>query len=102
LLLAQGQIERAQALVESLPATWRWLQWAGDLAAQAGNHRRATERYASALDLLDRQFDTTAPGSAAAIKALSLLAPSVSASRATSNGPGPITAQPKRSSRTTQ
>lgn len=74
LLLKRGQIDRARALVGGLPATWRWLQWAGDLAEQAGDPAAAAGRYSAALNQLDAQFSLSANASAAAIKARLLLA----------------------------
>lgn len=74
LLLKRGEVDRARALIDSRPPTWRWLQWAGDLSAQAGDHAAAVEGYSAALEQLNAQFDLSANASAAAIKARLLLA----------------------------
>jgi tetratricopeptide (TPR) repeat protein len=74
LLLAQNRLAEARTLVESQPQTWRWMQWAGDLAARDGDHAAAVERYDSALSQLDSRFDLSADQAARAIKARLLLA----------------------------
>lgn len=47
-----GQISKARQLVESLPRTWRWSQWSGDLAAADQDFAVAVSHYAAALSTL--------------------------------------------------
>ena len=74
LLHANGEIEAAQDLVAAMPRTWRWLQWAGDLAAAAGDDMTATARYGLALAGVEAQFDMTYDGHGQVLKARLLLA----------------------------
>ncbi len=53
-----GQAEQAQALLDRLPKSWRWLQSAGDLAQRQGNRTRAAELYTAALADLMAKMDT--------------------------------------------
>lgn len=50
LLAAQGRIAEARALAEQLPPTWRWRQWAGDMAAKMGDDSAAVEHYTQAIN----------------------------------------------------
>lgn len=60
LLRAQGEITRARVLAEQMragqPDSWRWMQWAGDLAVDAGDDLAAIAAYSSALETLDARY----------------------------------------------
>jgi tetratricopeptide (TPR) repeat protein len=58
LLVAQGNIPAARALVAELPKTWRWLQWAGDLALRAGDAQAAVDDYSQAI----QHFESVSAG----------------------------------------
>lgn len=73
LLLALGEIQAARQIAAQQPHTWRWLQWLGDLAAQAEDHSEAASHYSSALQQLESHFDIASGGHAAALKARLLL-----------------------------
>ncbi|MBL8117573.1 MAG: hypothetical protein JNJ78_08610 [Anaerolineae bacterium] len=53
-----GQIEEARRLVDEQPATWRWLQIAGELAERAGDGEAAYQRYSEAVSAIERRLDT--------------------------------------------
>ena len=53
-----GELSQAQALIATLPETWRWLQLAGDLAQKANQSERAIELYNKAVVLLEDKMDT--------------------------------------------
>lgn len=57
LLMRAEKIDLALNLVHTLPRTWRWLQWEGDLLVMAGKDMMATARYGLALAQLDQSFD---------------------------------------------
>jgi tetratricopeptide (TPR) repeat protein len=59
LLRASGRLDQAWALVTALPRSWRWLAWAGELAAQEGDDAGAVEQYSAALDHLAEAFGPT-------------------------------------------
>ncbi|GAB4513644.1 MAG: hypothetical protein OHK0046_14620 [Anaerolineae bacterium] len=62
-----GEIPSARQFVaEQLaqqPESWRWLQWAGDLAVEAGEDAAAAIHYTTALTVLEARYpiDTTHP-----------------------------------------
>ncbi|MBI5671014.1 MAG: tetratricopeptide repeat protein [Chloroflexi bacterium] len=58
LLLRSGQHDEARALLDTLPRTWRWLERAGDLAAEDGDPAGAAQAFTAALDHLRGQMDT--------------------------------------------
>ena len=74
LLLQQKQFIEVQALIDEMPNTWRWRQWAGDAAVQSGEDESAVSYYSEALTLLAQHFDLSADRNAAAIQARLLLA----------------------------
>jgi tetratricopeptide (TPR) repeat protein len=74
LLLQLRRYQEAQALIDQMPKTWRWQQWAGDTAAQSGEDTRAVTHYGEALAMLSQHFDLNADRHAAAIQARLLLA----------------------------
>jgi tetratricopeptide (TPR) repeat protein len=53
LLLAQGKLEDAAALLSQLPTTWRWQQWRGDVAAVRMDWQAAHKNYQTALVSLE-------------------------------------------------
>ena len=53
-----GEIDKAQAVIATLPQTWRWLQLAGDLAQKVHQSETAIEHYTQALRLLEQKMDT--------------------------------------------
>ncbi len=53
-----GELDKAQALIATLPQTWRWLQLAGDLAQKAHQPELAIEHYNKAMVLLEDKLDT--------------------------------------------
>jgi len=53
-----GELDKAQALITTLPQTWRWLQLAGDLAQKAHQPELAIEHYNRATVLLEDKMDT--------------------------------------------
>lgn len=63
LLRGQGQIaparEIAAGLVNRQPQDWRWAQWAGDLAADAGDDTTAVTFYDAALTTLQSRHAIT-------------------------------------------
>jgi len=54
LLLTQGKLEDAAALLGTLPQTWRWQQWRGDVAAARSDWQGARAQYQAALDALEQ------------------------------------------------
>ncbi len=72
LLMLAGKRRRAQALLDRLPRTWRWLTWAGELATESARDADAIAIYTEALADLERSLDTSDPF-AANIKAQFLL-----------------------------
>lgn len=72
LLTLAGKHRRAENLLARLPRTWRWLMWAGELAAESARDAEAIAIYSEALADLDATLDTSAPF-AANIKAQLLL-----------------------------
>ncbi|MBI1280854.1 MAG: hypothetical protein GC179_22210 [Anaerolineaceae bacterium] len=54
----EGELDKAQALIETLPQTWRWLQLAGDVAHKAHQSVLAIEHYSQAITLLKQKMDT--------------------------------------------
>ncbi|MBC7811210.1 MAG: tetratricopeptide repeat protein [Burkholderiales bacterium] len=74
ILVALGRVDDARTLAESMPRTWRWLRWRGDLAAQAGDHTAAVEQHGEALDGLNAALETMETAFTSNIKAQILLA----------------------------
>ncbi len=74
LLAAQGKTVAALELVRTQPRSWRWLQWEGDLLVMEGDGEPATERYGTALDLLEERRHLMDERHAAAMRARLLLA----------------------------
>lgn len=68
LLLLNNKRAEARTLLDSLPAQWRWLERAGDLAAEDGDHAAAVNQYTAALDHLSSQMDTDSSGIGANLK----------------------------------
>jgi hypothetical protein len=64
-----GEYAAARTLLESLPRTWRWLEWAGDLARDAGDPL-AAQHYTAALAHLETRMDTANDPLAANLKAV--------------------------------
>lgn len=60
LLLLNARRAEARRLLDALPPTWRWLERAGDLAAEDGDHMAAVKHFTAALDDLRRKIDTEA------------------------------------------
>ncbi|MCC6614843.1 MAG: hypothetical protein IT320_15285 [Anaerolineae bacterium] len=58
LLLTRGDTHSALELARKQPKTWRWMQWMGDIAAQAGDYGLAARSYSDSLTMLT---DTTTP-----------------------------------------
>ncbi|MFN8374107.1 MAG: tetratricopeptide repeat protein [Anaerolineae bacterium] len=54
LLLTQGKLDDAAALLASLPQTWRWQQWRGDVAAARAEWQTARAEYEAALEALEQ------------------------------------------------
>jgi tetratricopeptide (TPR) repeat protein len=56
-----GKISEALEIVNKLLADqaddWRWLQWAGDLSVDAGDHDGAIKHYSTALDAIKSKHD---------------------------------------------
>lgn len=72
-----GDFAAARRLLEALPRTWRWLEWAGDLARETGDPAAAAQHYAAALAHLETRMDTindALAGSLRAVIALKLAA----------------------------
>jgi tetratricopeptide (TPR) repeat protein len=83
LLQNLGAIDRARELVAvqgQQRESWRWWQWAGDLAAEAGDDPAAAGHYTAALTMLRERHDVqpanihTQPDTAAVLYARLLLA----------------------------
>jgi tetratricopeptide (TPR) repeat protein len=53
-----SELGKAQALIATLPQTWRWLQLAGDLAQKAQQFDAAIEDYNKAAALIESKMDT--------------------------------------------
>ncbi len=51
----QQDWQSARDVVAQMPHSWRWQQWAGDLAVNAGDFPAAAEHYEQALALLEQQ-----------------------------------------------
>ncbi len=68
LLLLTGDRRAAYDLLTALPASWRWLERAGDLARDDNNHAAAVNAYTAALEHLDERMDTGGSAFAAALK----------------------------------
>jgi tetratricopeptide (TPR) repeat protein len=56
LLLTRGDTSSALELARKQPKTWRWMQWMGDIAAQAAEYNSAARYYSESLTML---ADTT-------------------------------------------
>ncbi|HEX2907395.1 MAG TPA: hypothetical protein VHO69_11075 [Phototrophicaceae bacterium] len=69
LLLLNEDRSRARDVLAALPPTWRWLERAGDLAADAGAFPAALENYTAALDHLAQKMDTQSDPFAVNLKA---------------------------------
>ncbi|MBL8162785.1 MAG: hypothetical protein JNJ61_12430 [Anaerolineae bacterium] len=65
-----GDSATARCLLETLPRTWRWLEWSGDLARDAGDPAAAAQHYAAALAHLETRMDTINDALAANLKAV--------------------------------
>lgn len=52
LLLTRGDTDKALELAQKQPRTWRWMQWMGDIAAQANDNPGAARYYSAAISLL--------------------------------------------------
>ena len=74
LLQASGNLAEARAIADRLPRSWRWLQWSGDLAAQAGDTGAALSHYNAAIDGLSAVLAVDAGDWGGPIKARLLLA----------------------------
>jgi tetratricopeptide (TPR) repeat protein len=74
LLQAQGKYTEALRRLETVPQSWRWQQWRGDLAAQAGQFDQSTAAYTDALTLLDEHTQGMTLAWAASLRARLLLA----------------------------
>lgn len=61
LLMQARDDEAARALLETLPRSWRWLSWAGDVAVERGLDDEALDAYSDALADLERRLDTAEP-----------------------------------------
>jgi tetratricopeptide (TPR) repeat protein len=60
LLRGQGEITRARALLADRLESWRWQQWAGDLAVDEEDFTAAIRHYNTALRAVGVRFDLTA------------------------------------------
>jgi tetratricopeptide (TPR) repeat protein len=69
LLMHNRDYAGAQTLLATLPRTWRWLIWAGDVAMEYTTSAEAVACYTEALADLDRQFDVASNPFAANIQA---------------------------------
>lgn len=69
LLYALDEREAARGLLRTLPRTWRWLRWSGDMSEPDA----AVSDYTDALGDLERQMDTENDAFAANTKAQLLL-----------------------------
>jgi tetratricopeptide (TPR) repeat protein len=58
--------EIAEARLAQQPESWRWLQWAGDLARDAGEHLTAITRYTDALRAIESNHQNLSANSAIA------------------------------------
>lgn len=74
LLRMNGELPKALQHLQTMPHTWRWLQWTGDIAAEAGELQTAVAAYAQALSLLEAHDETLSPDWSAPLKARLLLA----------------------------
>jgi tetratricopeptide (TPR) repeat protein len=74
LLRLNGELPKALQYLQRMPKTWRWLQWTGDIAGEAGEWEMAITAYTEALSLLDAHDETLSPKWAAPLKARLLLA----------------------------
>lgn len=72
LLALAGNRRAAERLLATLPRTWRWLTWAGELAVESARDMEAIDIYTEALADLKRSLDTSDPF-AANLKAQLLL-----------------------------
>jgi tetratricopeptide (TPR) repeat protein len=54
LLMTQGKLDEAAAMLETLPDTWRWQQWHGDVAAAREDWQSARESYQAALGSVEQ------------------------------------------------
>jgi tetratricopeptide (TPR) repeat protein len=72
LLTLAGDHANAERVLATLPRTWRWLLWAGEVAAETARDTDAIAAYSDALIDLERSLDTADPF-AANIKAQILL-----------------------------
>jgi tetratricopeptide (TPR) repeat protein len=54
LLMSQSKLEEASVLLDTLPDTWRWQQWRGDVAAARQDWQTARECYQAALVSLEQ------------------------------------------------
>ena len=63
LLRVQGKVEQARVLVATLPQSWRWSQWAGDLARDDHALQDALAHYSAAINTLESLYalDTAQP-----------------------------------------
>lgn len=61
LLRKMGKVDQAREIVDRLVTAeshdWRWTQWAGDLAADAGDDQAAIEHYSAALAAIAARYD---------------------------------------------
>ncbi len=74
LLIVGEEWAEANRLVDTMPRTWRWLQWSGDIATCMGDAARAALRYGLALAQIETRFDFTIDRWGRALKARLLLA----------------------------
>jgi tetratricopeptide (TPR) repeat protein len=74
LLRMNGELPKALQHLQTMPRTWRWLQWTGDVAAEAGEAQTAVASYTQALSLLDAHDETLSPKWSQPLKARILLA----------------------------
>lgn len=56
ILRASGDLNSARQVAESFHEDWRWSQWAGDLAAEAGDFSSALDHYSRAIAMLEARY----------------------------------------------
>lgn len=56
-LMRTRRFAEARTLLDTLPRTWRWLSWSGDLASEYEGEAVAQREYTAALEALGSVFD---------------------------------------------